>query len=106
VRVDAEAVGHLGNGEQAPSPEPSEAVLDPVSATKQPEVALGEPVCHTRTKSHLVEDGGDLGLRVVVEETVDFRNGRGIGIVELGGAERGRQVEAAGGAAAKANRGQ
>jgi hypothetical protein len=43
---------------------------------------------------------------VVVEETVDFSNGREIGLVELGGAERGRQVEAVGGAAAKANRGQ
>ena len=80
-------------------------VLNPVSATKLPEVALGAPFCHTKTKSLLVENGGDLGLRVVVERAVDFSNGRRFGLVELGGAKRERQVEAVGGAAPKANRG-
>ena len=92
----AEAAGHLGQGEHAGVAEPLFAAAQPVLVA---DVADDEPVegaAFAAGQAAVVEDAGDLGVGVVVEELVDGGDGLGGGFAELGGGGRDRHGEGAG----------
>jgi len=92
----AEAAGHLGQGEHAGVAESLLAAAEPVVVA---DVADDEPVegaAFAAGQAAVVEDGGDLGVGVAVEELVDGGDGFGGGLAELGGGGRDGQGEGAG----------
>jgi hypothetical protein len=81
----AEAAGHLGQGEHAGVAESLLAAAQPVLVA---DVADDEPVegaSFAAGQAAVVEDDGDLGVGVVIEELVDGSDGGGGGFAELGG---------------------
>jgi hypothetical protein len=92
----AEAVGHLGQGEHVGVAESLLTAAEPVVVA---DVADDEPVegaPFAAGQATVVEDGGDLGMGVAVEELVDGGDGFGGGLAELGGCGRDGQGEGAG----------
>ena len=88
-------IGHLGQGEHAGVAEPLLAAAQPVFVA---DVADDEPVegaAFAAGQAAVVEDAGDLGVGVAVEELVDGGDGCGGGLAELGGGGRDGQGEGA-----------
>src|SRR5260370_5525609 len=88
-----ETVGHLGQGEHARVAESLFAAAQPVLVA---DVADDEPVegaAFAAGQAADVEDAGDLGVGVVIEELVDGGDGGGGGFAELGGGGRDGQGE-------------
>ena len=89
----AQEAGHLGQGEHAGVAESLLAAAQPVFVA---DVADDEPVegaAFAAGQAAVVEDAGDLGVGVVVEELIDGGDGGGGGLAELRGVRRDGQGE-------------
>ena len=61
------------------------------------------PIWRARARTARVEDPGDLALGVLVEQLIDFGDHGRIGLAQLPGVQRERQLQAVGGAAAESD---
>src|SRR5207344_1276393 len=93
---DAELAGELGQGEHAGVAESLLAAAQVVVVADVADDERVEGAAFAAGQAAVVEDAGDLGVGVVVEELVDGGDGGGGGLAELGGGWRDGQGEGAG----------
>ena len=96
-----EAGGDFRLGEPAAVAEALETVSKVVAAADSGHQTGMEGLAGSGAASSGVEDGGDLGFVMVVEQGIDLSDDGGWGAAEFPGGEFGRECELSGGAAAQ-----
>lgn len=98
-------LGYLSKGPEAPVPQPLVAGLESVAAAEIVETLPCEGEPGSCTQALLAEDFDDLGLAMIVKELIDALDNGGISTSKVGGGERKRKSEGAGGSAFEADMG-
>ena len=88
-----QAAGHLGQGEHAGVTEPLLAAAQPVFVADVADDEAVERAAFAAGQAAVVEDAGDLGVGVVIEELIDGGDDGGGGLAELRGVRRDGQGE-------------
>ena len=88
-----QAAGHLGEGEHAGVTESLFAAAQSVFVADVADDEAVEGVAFAAGQAAVVEDAGDLGVGVVIEELIDGGDGGGGGFAELRGVRRDGQGE-------------
>jgi hypothetical protein len=89
----SQAAGHLGQGEHAGVTESLLAAAQPVFVADVADDEAVERAAFAAGQAAVVEDAGDLGVGVVIEELIDGGDDGGGGLAELRGVRRGGQGE-------------
>ena len=88
--ADTEFGRHFRRRQKSGFPQPLIAALEAIAAPDVSDQAVVETAAFAGAQATIVELRGDLGLRVLVQQAVDFRNDRSIGLPRFTGVSSAR----------------